>query len=198
MSFSLRPNKVALIIIAIVIVVVIAVGFKKRKQIKHVAMKTINWLKEKSWDIHSDRRIDKLHPKVRAKAKEFIIRAEKELGVKLRVTSALRTWKEQQELYNQGRTTSGKVVTNAKPGQSLHNYGLAIDVVEIKDGKALWNNPDWSKIADLGKQIGFSWGGDWKSFKDKPHFEMRFGNSLSQLKSIYTSGNRNGEYVNIA
>ncbi|MBL4753233.1 MAG: M15 family metallopeptidase [Flavobacteriales bacterium] len=161
-------------------------------------MDTINFILEQTWDIVSDRRIGTLHPLIQAKAKEFIIRAEKELSIKLRVTSALRTWSEQDGLYAQGRTKTGKIVTNAKGGQSLHNFGLAIDVVEIKDGKALWRNPNWNKIAALGKSIGFAWGGDFKSIKDKPHFEMRFGRSLAQLQNLYVSGDRQGEYVNLA
>lgn len=180
------------------LVVAGAIAYKKRKRIKKLAMDTVNWIKEKTWDYHSDRRINTLHPLVRAKAKEFVIRAEKELGIKLRVVSALRTWAEQEELYAKGRTKSGKIVTNAKAGRSLHNYGLAIDVVEIKGGKAIWNNSNWKKIADLGKSIGFEWGGDWKSFKDKPHFEMKFGRSISELQALYTSGKRDGEYVNLA
>lgn len=198
MKLSFRPNKLGIAIIAIVLILVILIGIKKRKQLKNLTMEAINYLKEKSWDIITDNRIATLHPLVRAKAKEFIVRAEKELGIKLRATATLRTWNEQDDLYAQGRTVPGKKVTNAKGGESLHNYGLAIDVVEIKDGKAIWNNPNWNKIAELGKSIGFEWGGDWRSFKDKPHFEMRFGNSLSQLQALYTAGNRNGEYINLA
>lgn len=199
MRVSFKPNKLGvLVIVAVVVVPVLIIAFKKRKKIKEITMESINWLKEKTWDFHSDRRINTLHPLVRAKAKEFIIRAEKELGIKLRVTSALRTWAEQDELYAKGRTTSGKIVTNAKGGQSLHNYGLAIDVVEIRNGSAIWNNSRWNEIAALGKSLGFSWGGDWRSFKDKPHFEIKFGRSLSDLQALYRSGNRDGEYVNLA
>lgn len=198
MKFKFKPNKLGYTLIVIMIVIGGIVAFRKRKQIKEIAMNTINFIKEKTWDIVSDRRINTLHPLIRAKAKEFIIRAEKELGIKLRVTSALRTWDEQIKLYAKGRTNAGKKVTNAKAGQSLHNYGLALDVVEIKNGKALWSNPNWEKIGALGKEIGFAWGGDWKRFKDKPHFEMTFGKHHTELAQLYTTGNRNGEYVNLA
>jgi hypothetical protein len=119
------------------------------------------------------------------------------LGIQLRVTSALRTFEEQTTLYAQGRSTLGKIVTNAKAGKSLHNYGLAIDVVEIKNGQALWKNNNWDAIAELGKSIGFDWGGDWRSFKDKPHFEMMFGKELDELLSLYLKWDRDGEYVRI-
>ena len=197
MKFSFKPNKLGYSLIAIVLFIIGIVMFRKRKTLKSLVMKSINYIKEKSWDIVSDRRISTLHPLIIGKAKEFIIRAEKELGIKLRVVSALRTWAEQTALYAKGRTLPGKKVTNAKAGSSYHNFGLAIDVVEIKNGKALWKNPNWSKIAELGKSIGFEWGGDWKSFKDKPHFQITFGKSLAVLRELYRSESRAGDYVNI-
>jgi peptidoglycan L-alanyl-D-glutamate endopeptidase CwlK len=197
MRFLFKPNTKGIAIFIVMIVIVFYVMFIKRKKLKQVAMKTIDFIKDKTWDLISDRRIAALHPIIRSKAKEFIIKAEKEFGIKLRVTSTLRTWKEQEKLYAKGRTAPGSIVTNAKPGRSLHNYGLAIDVVEIKNGKVMWTNPNWTKIGKLGKSLGFSWGGDWKSFKDKPHFEMRFGKSLNELQALYKNGNRKGEYVNL-
>lgn len=198
MKFSFKPNKLGYAVIGIVLFIVGIVAFRKRDKLKSLVMKSINYIKEKTWDIVSDKRIGSLHPLVIAKVKEFIIRAEKELDIKLRVVSAFRSWAEQTILYARGRTVPGKKVTNAKAGSSYHNFGLAIDVVEIKNGKAVWNNPNWSKIAELGKSIGFEWGGDWRSFKDKPHFQLTFGNKLSHLRDLYQSGKRTGEYVNIA
>ena len=152
---KIKPNKLGYTIIVIMLIIAGIIAFRKRRKLKIIAMKTINYIKEKTWDFHTDRRINSLHPLIREKAKEFVIRAEKELGVKLRVTSGLRTWNEQNKLYAKGRTTSGKVVTNARGGQSLHNFGLAIDVVEIKNGKALWTNSKMSEIAALGKSNSF-------------------------------------------
>ena len=192
-----KPNKNGWIVLGVMVVITSILIIRNRKRVKRLLKNTMAYLKEKTWDIHSDRRINTLHPMVRAKANEFIIRAEKELGIKLRVVSTLRTWSEQDKLYAQGRTSPGNIVTKAKGGESLHNFGLAIDVVEIKNGKAIWNNPNWNRIADLGKQIGFKWGGDWRSFKDKPHFEINFGKSLAQLRALYQSGNREGEYVKL-
>ena len=61
----------------------------------------------------------------------------------------------------------------------------------------MWNSPNEAQIARLGKSIGFEWGGDWKSFTDKPHYEMRFGRSTTQLKALYDSGARDGLYVRV-
>lgn len=209
MKFSFKPNKLGYAVIVIIVLITAIVLFKKKNTVSQLITKGINYLKEKSWDVVSDQRISTLHPLVIGKAKEFIIRAEKELGIKLRVVSALRSWAEQTALFNQpfdgkDNDRDGKIdeadekVTNAKAGSSYHNFGLALDVVEIKNGKALWTNPNWSKIAALGKSIGFEWGGDWKSFKDKPHFQYTFGKTLAQLRDLYQSGHRTGDYVTLA
>lgn len=88
------------------------------------------------------------------------------------LTQTLRTKTEQNALYAQGRTKPGKVVTNARGGQSLHNYGLAFDIA-FKDahGNILWDVPHFARFAKIAKANGLAWGGDWKSFKDYPHFD---------------------------
>lgn len=75
--------------------------------------------------------------------------------------------------------------------KSYHNYGLAIDVVDILNGAANWNT-NWSGISQIGKAQGFSWGVDWSRNKDRPHFEMSFGNSTSTLsqKPLLNNGFR--------
>lgn len=52
-------------------------------------------------------------------------------GLNLYIYEGLRTSKRQAELYARGRTAPGRKVTNAGPGQSFHNYGLAIDFVPL-------------------------------------------------------------------
>jgi len=140
-----------------------------------------------TWDTATNNRIAKLHPKIRCAVKNFINEVDKTMGIKLRVIQGFRTYAEQNALYAQGRTTKGKKVTNAKGGQSNHNFGLAIDVAEIKNGNIDWNEQEkvLPKIAPIGKKWGFEWGGDWKSIVDKPHFEMMFGKSLADLRKLY-------------
>jgi peptidoglycan L-alanyl-D-glutamate endopeptidase CwlK len=170
-----------------------------RKKVEKLGSDVMEYAQNKVWDLVSEGKINTLHPKVRDKARELINRVEKELGIKLRVTSGFRTYAEQDKLYAQGRTTKGGIVTNAKGGQSNHNFGTAIDVVPIVNGKADWKATadTWSKVAKIGKDIGFAWGGDWKGLVDKPHFEMQFGNTLAQLRQKYESGQKDGEYVNL-
>lgn len=141
----------------------------------------------------STKNMGAINSKVKDLAIELIIRSY-HIGIYVQITSGLRTYAEQTKLYNQGRTTAGNVVTNAKAGQSIHNFGLAIDYVLVsEDGnQAFWDITrnmngnqvrDWFEVAAIGKQLGFAWGGDWKSFKDYPHLDMQKGYSLATLRS---------------
>ena len=146
------------------------------------------------WDPVTEKNIKTLHPAIQDRVRQFINEAYA-LGIKLRIYSAHRTHDEQARLFAQGRTTPGNIVTQVGPGGSWHNYRLAFDLVEIKDGKALWTNPRWEKIGELGKKHGFEWGGDWRSFVDKPHFQDNFGLSIAQAKELYRTGD---DYINVA
>jgi hypothetical protein len=142
-------------------------------------------------------KIATLHPKIREKAKQLIDKAKNE-GIDLLITSGYRTYAEQDELYKQGRTKKGAIVTNAKGGQSNHNFGLAFDVVPVVNGKLDWKSKEWNKIGKIGKSLGFKWGGNWTSIKDYPHFEMMFGNTLSMLRNKIKSGKTiEGKYANV-
>jgi peptidoglycan L-alanyl-D-glutamate endopeptidase CwlK len=127
----------------------------------------------------SSRNLEDLHPLVADKAMQLVQLAGAE-GIEILVTSTLRTFEEQAELFAKGRTKPGAIVTNAKPGSSWHNFGLAFDVVPLVNGKAIWNSPFWNQIGELGKEVGLVWGGDFKSFKDKPHFEFHPNLTLAQ------------------
>jgi len=147
----------------------------------------------KTWDIHSNRRIETLHPAIREDVYRFINTIEIKHNIYLRITQALRTFEEQDELYAQGRTKAGNIVTKAKGGDSFHNYGLAFDICEIKDKQALWSL-DWDIIVPEAKKLGFEWGGDFKSISDKPHFQKTFGLSIADCKKLYIKD----EYIKIA
>ncbi len=134
-----------------------------------------------TWDPITNERISKLDDRVQEPAANFINKVESELGIQLRVTDGYRSIGEQNELYQQGRTKPGSKVTNAKGGESYHNYGLAIDVVPMENGQPNWDSIS-NEIGDIGKGFGFEWGGDWTT-KDLPHFQMTFGQSIESLKS---------------
>lgn len=131
-----------------------------------------------------------LHPVVEEKRDELIRRASDE-GIEIIITDGFRSFEEQDAIYAQGRTREGNVVSNAKGGESFHNYGLAIDFALQTEDDVIWDleydgnengESDWMEIVDIAKDLGFTWGGDFRGFKDYPHFEMRFGLSIRELK----------------
>lgn len=125
------------------------------------------------------------HPVVRESALEMIKRAYKE-GINVQISEGHRSYKRQNKLYAQGRTKSGNIVTNARGGQSWHNFGIAIDffLTNHTGSTAVWTvNSNWRRVAQIGKSLGFEWGGDWTSFKDYPHLQMTGGLSLAQLRA---------------
>ncbi|HAA4280951.1 TPA_asm: alkaline phosphatase [Listeria monocytogenes] len=105
-----------------------------------------------------------------------VIKKMAKKGIYLCVAQGYRSSAEQNALYAQGRTKPGAVVTNAKGGQSNHNYGVAVDLcLYTSDGKnVIWESTTsrWKTVVSAMKAEGFAWGGDWKSFKDYPHFEL--------------------------
>ena len=131
----------------------------------------------------NSRSLSDLHPVVQEKAKKFIAAAKKE-GIDVLVTSTYRDNESQNALYAQGRSKPGRVVTNAKAGQSWHNYRCALDVVPIVNGKAQWNDMrTFRRLGEIGKSVGLEWAGDWKSFKEYAHFQWTGGLTLAQLRA---------------
>ena len=151
----------------------------------------------------NEKKVEKLHPKIRCSVRDFINDSERELGIKLIIVQGLRTYEEQNKLYAKGRTASGSIVTKAKGGQSNHNFGVAIDVFPLHEDGKLHMADDkknirlLKKVAPIGKRHGFKWGGDWTSFKDYPHFENMYGKTLSQLRNLYGNANGNIEKVSL-
>ncbi|WP_082131139.1 LysM peptidoglycan-binding domain-containing protein [Geobacillus sp. T6] len=132
----------------------------------------------------AEKKLVGVHPLVATKARQLIERAYRE-GINVIITQGLRTVEEQNELYAQGRTKPGKIVTNAKGGYSYHNYGLAFDFAVLNDdGSVNWKvDEQWKRVGAIGKSLGLEWGGDWDSFKDYPHFQYTFGLSLADLRN---------------
>jgi peptidoglycan L-alanyl-D-glutamate endopeptidase CwlK len=143
-----------------------------------------------------------LEPVTRSLCKALLARWEEGMHPPIRVTHTLRTNDEQMHLYQQGRQLQGKVwvvvdpkrvVTKAQPGESAHNYGAAFDVCfagpdpylhkyEVEHGTP---DPLWNLLGDTGAKLGLEWGGTWKSFKDRPHFQRP---DWRTLKSTHGGG----------
>lgn len=134
-------------------------------------------------------RIKLLHPKIRDEVMKLVGNANAALTThsQVRIVQGLRTFSEQDALYKKRPK-----ITNAKAGQSYHNYGLAFDFCLIIDGKEVsWDInkdfdgdgvSDWQEVISIFLPFGYKWG---KSFNDYPHLEKKFGYSWQQLLDKY-------------
>lgn len=131
----------------------------------------------------NSRKIEDLLPSVQEKVNKFIELCHNN-DIDLLVTSTYRDNESQNQLYAQGRTLPGKKVTNAKAGESWHNYRCAVDVVPLRSGKPVWdgNDPVWKTVGKLGKEAGLEWAGDWVKFKELAHFQYTGGKTMAQLR----------------
>lgn len=148
-------------------------------------------------DERSAKHVATLHTKVQQAFRDFILECQilaKAHGYEYKAISGNRTWQEQAKIYAQGRTSPGKIVTNAKPGYSNHNFGLAVDMGVFKDGKYLdASKPSEAesfhrKAAAIAEKYNIEWGGNWIRIKDYPHFEYRTGKSMSLLRQLVNEG----------
>lgn len=142
------------------------------------------------------RKISELHPKLQIKAAQ-LKEACKKQGISILFSECLRTKAEQDALYAQGRTTQGKIITNAKGStySSQHQWGIAVDFyidmdVDGDGSKSddAFNNSTglFDAIGAIAKQLGLGWGGDWKSPVDKPHLYLpEWGSTTTKLKQLY-------------
>jgi len=142
-------------------------------------------------------RIKTAHPVIREELQELYIAINNQLpkGVRLRFSHVYRSNEVQDALYNKRPK-----VTNAKGGQSIHNYGLAFDIVILfdTDGNGTFETASWkqdehfSKVVSFFKKNGYTWGGDWTSFKDNPHFQKDFGYTWRTLIDLEKFTDTNG------
>ena len=148
-----------------------------------------------TWDKITDARIETLRSE---EIKRLVYSAINYIHVtyqiKVRVTDAIRTIEEQKRLKKEGKS---------HVDFGYHNLGLAVDVVEIRDGKALYDNPKWVTIGKAFELFGFDWGGRWLTRKqkqtmteeeqkiaiengkgwDKPHFQYTYNKTIKQWQT---------------
>jgi peptidoglycan L-alanyl-D-glutamate endopeptidase CwlK len=116
------------------------------------------------------------------------------------ISATYRDHAHQDWLFGQGRPSArphgrpGPIVTNARGGQSIHNYRLAFDFFRNVPGKAFADSTAeerafWDTGGRLWREMGGTWGGSWRGFPDRPHCEFTGGPgaagglSLAQLQS---------------
>jgi peptidoglycan L-alanyl-D-glutamate endopeptidase CwlK len=130
------------------------------------------------FDARSEHNLRSLTPEAQKKFRTWLRRV-RQASIPAVVICGTRTFAEQAEIYAQGRTKPGKIVTQAKPGDSMHNYGMAIDFVVFDGvdekggvGQPRWESPLMTKAGQIALDMGLDWGGAWASFKDMPHIQL--------------------------
>lgn len=145
------------------------------------------------FDVRSERCIMTLLPQMQEKARAIMQLAHTrriQTGMTCIILSGTRTYAEQNALF-----TKRPKVTNARGGQSNHNFGIAIDIGLFQAGRYLTgaskaeNDAYISFAQTVKKEVpGIEWGGDWKSFRDLPHFQLTTGLTLAQVRSRFEKG----------
>lgn len=136
----------------------------------------------------SENRLKKVHPEL-ANRVRMLVDKMAQAGVQIEVVQGMRTFAEQDALFAQGRMKKGNVVTNARGGQSNHNYGLAVDLVPFTNGKPNWDAPNsiWTALGSEAETLGLEWGGAWKKFLDRPHVQLP-GLTIKQCQNLFKKG----------
>jgi peptidoglycan L-alanyl-D-glutamate endopeptidase CwlK len=137
-------------------------------------------------DDRSERVIATLLPQVRPYARALIEKAAA-AGIEIKIIRGLRTSAEQDQMYAQGRTSPGKLVTNARGGFSSHNFGIAFDIGVFEGAEYRDESPKYKAVGALGSDLGLEWGGDWRrTIRDDPHFQLRprWATDLSEREMV--------------
>lgn len=121
----------------------------------------------------------------------------REKGADYYAISGTRTFPEQAKLYFQGRTTPGKIVTNARPGQSAHNYGIAVDWCRDENAEKAglqpaWDLTDYDVLAETAKAAGLDAARYWRTFREGPHVQLDLGAKGLTLAALKLAHDRGG------
>lgn len=107
-----------------------------------------------------------LRADVRANCEIFLQMCH-DAGLPVKVTETVRDEEYQLDCVRRG--TASKKAT--KPTFHGIKAGLAFDICKNVSGHAYDDADFFARCGQIGKQVGFSWGGDWRSFPDRPHFQ---------------------------
>lgn len=139
----------------------------------------------------SSRKVDDLATPAKIRCLNWLWLVKAATGIDVLVVSTLRDNEAQDALYAQGRDGhGGHIVTNARGGESIHNYALAWDVVPLRNGKPVWGDmlpadrDLWLALGGISEACGISWSGRWTgSLRELGHFQFTGGLSLPDLKT---------------
>lgn len=129
------------------------------------------------------RDINQLHPALRLLCKHL-----KAVFPEIGFAETYRTVGEQNNLYAQGRTAPGQIVTYARGEtfSSQHQWKIAVDFYKNVSGHAYDDESFFRKVGEEAERCGFSWGGRWTHPVDMPHIYIgKWGDTPDELKKIY-------------
>lgn len=147
----------------------------------------------------NSRDLKELNPKVRERVEKWLADCDAQ-GIDVLITSTYRDAESQNALFAQGRTKPGKKVTNARGGDSFHNWRCAVDFVPLRNGKPVWgtkgngidNDPTddekddlelWQRVGTLAEKHGLEWAARWKRFPEMAHVQFTGGLTLADFKA---------------
>jgi peptidoglycan L-alanyl-D-glutamate endopeptidase CwlK len=140
------------------------------------------------FDARSEGYIATLHPRAQEQARAFLSRV-RAAGIDARILSGTRTYAEQEALYRKGRWGNpGPVVTKARGGHSNHNFGIAWDIGIFEGRKYLDRSPLYDRAAEVGLSPEIEWGGHWRSFPDRPHYQLATGLPIARVRESFEAG----------
>lgn len=147
-----------------------------------------------TFDPRSERLLAGLHLKAQEAARRLLALAVA-AGFRIRLVSGTRSYAEQDRLHAQGRYgNAGPRVTNARGGQSNHNFAIAWDIA-LFDAAGRYLNGDtaaeiaeYRRLGGLARPLGLEWGGDWTSLPDAPHYQLPTGRSTAQTRRLFEAG----------
>jgi peptidoglycan L-alanyl-D-glutamate endopeptidase CwlK len=156
-----------------------------------------------TFDERSEINLATLHPEMQKAMRAFLGVAKTiaaKTGHDVKVISGTRSYMEQDALYAKGRTIPNtSVVTRAKAGFSLHNFGISADIGIFKGKEYFGEHPLYHELGTLGKSLGMEWGGDWKSIVDEPHYQLRpaWATGMTERDMLATLRNRVSKKIDV-
>lgn len=133
------------------------------------------------------KKLDLVYPDLKIRVIAVMDDMFKKHDMALKVTETLRTYERQRKIYEQGRSKPGDRVTNAKPGESWHNFGLAVDICFMGSDPYLdkhkYQELMWEQLGEVIVSHDLTWGGNFK-FEDRPHIEKSYGLTLSEARDL--------------
>lgn len=147
-----------------------------------------------TFDRRTEKHIQSLALKAQTEARRFMIRLL-DNGVDVKIISGTRTYEEQNKLYRQGRYGNpGNIVTKARGGRSNHNFGIAWDIgIFTPSGGYSKNKKKYIEASTYGLSKKVEWGGNWKSFPDTPHYQLK--TKYPSIKLVRNSFEKGRAYI---